>query len=271
MMIKCRYAADKLDIPVPAGVLSTYSTVAYKGLGWVGVFLADSSLIVTLLGVCCAYQINFATLMIDIPFINTHFSLTGLIIVNALLVAPLSLAKDLSSLASMSSVGLACIFLNIIAVMVYGYLLYGDTVISELSHHSAPISDSVNHLKHLTSFPSSISDAASYFGVVVFCFGICAFAFPIEETMSDCKQFYLAVTGCLVLVCGIYMIVGDGAVVLYNHDIKGVQGNILLNLPLDSWFAITARVSMAAVCITHIYLPNFNYFMISYLISCHHN
>jgi len=247
MMIKCRYAADNLDIPVPAGVLSTYSTVAYKGMGWIGVFLADSSLIITLLGVCCAYQINFATLMIDVPFVNTHFSVTGLIIASAVLVAPLSLAKDLKSLASMSSIGLACIVLNIVAVMVYGCLLYGDTAIEEFSLPAKHSGDSAG-FRHLPSFPTSIGDGASFFGVAVFCFGICAFAFPIEETMADCKQFYLAVTGCLVLVCVIYMVVGDGAATLYNYDRNGVQGNILLNLPLDSLFAITARLSMAAVC-----------------------
>ena len=74
------------------------------------------SIIITLLGVCCAYQINFATLMIDIPWISHRTTVTMLVIISALLVAPFTFAKDLSALSSISTIGLLCIILNIISI-----------------------------------------------------------------------------------------------------------------------------------------------------------
>ena len=51
----------------------------------------------------------------------------------------------------------------------------------------------------------------------------------------------------LLLVWVVYVVMGDGASFLYAYDVKGVQDNILLNLPRNSAVANIVRVSMAAV------------------------
>jgi amino acid permease len=95
---------------------------------------------------------------------------------------------------------------------------------------------------------------ASYFGIVVFCYGICAFVFPIEENMEKKSQFGLAVIGCLVFVCSLYILVGNGCAILYHSQPEGISGNILLNLPAKSIAAKVARISMSGVIQINLYI-----------------
>jgi Transmembrane amino acid transporter protein len=207
-------------------------------------------------------------LIIDLPYVRSYLSVTGLVIVSALLVSPFTFAKDLSALAAVSSTGLFCIILNIIAVLVYGFYLYGDRALGELLDRSGYSKENTEAFEILHLFPTTYADATSFFGVAVFCFGICAFAFPIQETMANNQEFPRAVVWCLLLVCTLYVAIGDGGASLYNYDLNGIEGNILLNLPIDSVCAIVARLSMATVstqcCI-------FNVVYSQYSIQCMRN
>ena len=66
--------------------------------------------------------------------------------------------------------------------------------------------------------------------------------------MRDRNQFSKAIWYCLVIVCSVYLLVGDGGAFLFNFSKGGIKANILLNLPLTCTAAYVARLSMALVC-----------------------
>lgn len=55
------------NVEFPSHLSSTYSKMAYAGAGQLGVIVTDMSIIITLLGVCIAFQITFATLLHEVP------------------------------------------------------------------------------------------------------------------------------------------------------------------------------------------------------------
>jgi amino acid permease len=69
LLMECKAATA--SILWPAHLSSNYSRVAYAGAGHIGVALTDFSIIVTLLGVCIAFQITFATLLGAVPGSST--------------------------------------------------------------------------------------------------------------------------------------------------------------------------------------------------------
>lgn len=274
IMIQCRHASEKIDIKIPTNISSTFSRVAYIGLGHIGTFLADFSLIVTLLGVCCSYQINFGTLIINLFGLNRHFSLDSMIIASSVFVSPFIFIDDLSILSSMSSIGLFCVILSAVAVLIYGYFLYGgqsNHISTNIQYNNSPASSATSAINSnfllqpnyepllsevnrndggydtLHYFPVNISEASSFFGIAIFCFGICAYAFPIQENMLYTYEFSKAVIFALILVCSIYIVLGVYGAMLYNRSEFGIQGNILLNLPVRAAAGVVVRLSMALV------------------------
>ena len=323
VMIQCRHASEKVtndnNIKIPSTITSTFSRVAYIGLGHIGTFLADFSVIITLLGVCCSYQINFGTLTINIFSINRYASVDGIIVFSSILVSPFIFIDDLSILSSMSSIGLFCVVLSAVVVLIYGYILYGGdqsnltsnptpitayttqytssttatakTISTKLSHsyitnqleplhtgkynryttknallhtigysrytttgeplHTGTVTGEYSRYSEgydiLHYFPLNISEGSSYFGIAIFCFGICAYAFPIHENMLYTNEFSKAIIYALLLVCCIYILLGVYGAILYNHSEYGIQGNILLNLPVHTAAGVIVRLSMALV------------------------
>jgi hypothetical protein len=65
LLMECKHATSAIDFP--PHLSSGYSKIAYAGAGNIGVVLTDISIIVTLLGVCVAFQITFATLLREVP------------------------------------------------------------------------------------------------------------------------------------------------------------------------------------------------------------
>jgi hypothetical protein len=244
-MIKARDAADKLmpkDI-VPKDILSTYSRVAYVAFGYGGVAVTDLSLVITLLGVCCAYQINFATLISEYKLFGIwQLTATQLTVLSAVLVYPISCRRYLSGLANISTAGLLCVLVNVAVLLGFGLFNFGGALLTR---------GEAGGVRRLTYGPESPTDLAAYFGVAVFCFGLCSFAYPVEESMLRREEFPQALLYCLAAVCAVYVAVGDGAALLFNLDVAGggVGGNILLSMPPETMAALAGRSSMAAVCL----------------------
>jgi hypothetical protein len=65
LLMECKSAC--INVAFPDHLSSTFSKVAYAGAGKLGVLITDISIIITLLGVCIAFQITFATLLRDVP------------------------------------------------------------------------------------------------------------------------------------------------------------------------------------------------------------
>ena len=151
-MVRCKNATEDMDFP--KGIASTYSRIAYAGLGWTGVLFADSSVFITLMGVCIAYQITFATFMGDLP--DSPLTMPQYFLLFAVIVFPISCAKDLGILASLSIFGLSCILINLFSILVYGSIVFGDQVGQESSSNPP-----------LTVWPGCMTDLTTYIGIDV--------------------------------------------------------------------------------------------------------
>lgn len=238
MMIICKNRCK--DFLFPSGISSTYSAIAYVGAGWAGVRLTDLSVIITLIGVCVSYQITFATLVSEVELIARYISKPCITMLGGLIVFPLACAKDVGVLSVVSMGGLLCLVLGILSIIVYGVYSFGEDLADPLHSDTG---------ESLTLWPRTMTDMTSFIGVATFCFGLASLAFPIEESMRDKNQFNTAVLYSLIFVWGIYVVVGDGASLLYINDPAGIQDNILSNLPLESIAATLVRLCMAFVCV----------------------
>jgi amino acid permease len=250
MMVECKNACAGHVFPLHLS--STYSRIAYAGAGGVGVAVTDFSIIVTLLGVCIAYQITFAQLLQEVPW--TNFSTSTLTILSGLLALPLCCVPNIGVLGIFSLIGLVCLITSVVAIIVYGVLLYGDAVL-ESPFGASAAGGADDHLTgigsdahaHLPLWPETLSSMTSFIGVATFCFGLCSLAFPVEESMRDKRQFATAVAWSLVFVWFVYVLLGDVGAILYVHSAVGIKDNILSNLPTDSFVALLVRLAMTGV------------------------
>lgn len=240
LMIECKNYCK--DMTVPRTIGSTYGRIAYIATGDWGVRITDISIIITLLGVCIAYQITFASLIYDIP--GNIFTKTTLTIISGIIVLPFSIAKDPGYLSFFSLFGLICLMIGVFSILFFGLWSYGNITLKDPFHS---IINNAN--ENLSFFPDSISDATIFIGVATFCFGMASLAFPIEESMEHKEQFQTAVLWSLIFVWSVYVAIGDLASILYLHDPQGISDNILTNLPEDSIAASLVRLSMALVCV----------------------
>jgi amino acid permease len=258
LMVDCKYHCNGFSFPT--SISSTYSKIAYAGAGWFAVYLTEFSVLFTLWGVCVAYQITFATLMLDVPLMQLSYS--NLIILSAIIVFPVAFVKNLSFLTKFSAAGLVCLICGIIAIISNGFLQYGTGAIYE------DVLNKKNSTNHLFLWPENFLNMTSFIGVAIFCFGVCALAFPIEESMENKKDFKLAVSISLLFVWIVYVIIGNVSAMLYIHDDNGIQDNILKNLPKDSLLLTIIKLSMALVSFFfffNLYMLLATYYYFTYL------
>lgn len=237
LMMECKCACVGKESTFPTNLSSTYSKIAYAGAGNLGVVLTDFSIIVTLVGVCIAYQITFAQLLQEIPGISASTSL--LCSIFTVLVVPLSTVPNVGVLAPVSGFGLVCLVTSVIAILVYGFL-----------SSSSPMNTTDPSYvmdKTVPFWPQTLSDTTSFIGVATFCFGLCSLAFPVEESMLHKNEFGTAVFWALVFVWFVYVLFGDLGAMLYIHDSIGISDNILRNLPINSFAAVVVRLAMTGV------------------------
>lgn len=231
MLIRCHEFTKHSERP--AGLSSLYSKIAYSAAGWSGVAVTDGSVVATLIGVTISYQMLFANLIHKIPWITC--SKETLTLLFAVVVLPLSCARDLRSIAKFSMSGLICMVAALSAILLYGAITYGDP----LTGGDFP----------LQAWPQSVGDFTAYIGIATFGFGICCVAFPVYESMEEPSKFQKAATYSLIFCWAVYVVVGNVLASLFVQDPDGVNDNILANLPTDSLAASLVRISMASVCI----------------------
>ena len=195
-------------IPTPRNVLSTYSKVAYAGCGWIGVGVVEFSILVTLLGVCISYQITFAEMIVDIP--HNPFPSYVLSIICGVLLYPLSIGKNVDSLAVVSLVGIGCLLLSVVAIIVFGIVMYGNDA-----------STNGIDFQVISLWPTSIASFTSYIGVATFCYGQASLIFPIEESMKTRSEIFSALKYGIIFIWFTYIFVGDGIAYLYAFSPSG--------------------------------------------------
>ena len=243
MMMECKKETE--NHIVPPSISSTYSKICYVAYGWIGVYLADMSLIITLLGVCVTYLITSVAMISDIyvNYINNDIIITNndttilTFIMGGIIFLPCC-AKDVGILSSVSLLALVSLIIGIFALFLFGIYEFGDDVNNTQENYSY--------------VPKNISDVFSFMGIVSFCFGLTSLCFPVESSMEDKKSFSIAVIWCLIFVVSLYTIVGDGLYILYANDDNGVNSNILSNLPQNSVTADIVRLCISLVCLLSI-------------------
>merc|ERR1711871_623092 len=127
-MMECKRAAS--GDRCPREVSSTYGRIAYCACGWLGVYVTDFCIIVTLLGVCVTYLITFTTLLQSVPSVTLNSDELSMLAI--VVTFPLCVQKDVSRLSGMSILGLLCLLVGICAIAFFGVARYG-----QLSTYSA--------------------------------------------------------------------------------------------------------------------------------------
>lgn len=233
--------------------LSTYSLISYDSLGSFGLILTDFCIIVTLLGVCIAYQITFATLFADIW---PSWSSSSFLSLSLFLLLPLCYIKNLNFLSIFSFLSLIFLVLSIIIILYFGFHLYSEDYFSSSSSPATSIS----------FFPSNLFNTAKFIGIGTFCYGLSSMAFPIESSMRERKNFMLSVVLSLVFVWSLYILIGNVGAVLYIFDEEhgGIKENILNNLPSNTYISNTVRFCMGFVSFK--FLFSISFFFIYYFV-----
>ena len=206
LVLRSRKASE--HIPTPRKVLSTYSKIAFAGCGWIGVGVVEFSILATLLGVCISYQITFAELIADIP--DNTFPSYVLSIICGILVYPLTIGKNVDSLAVVSLAGIGCLLLSVVVIIGFGVVMYGNDA-------------SMNGIDFQVIYlwPTSIASFTSYIGVSTFCYGQASLIFPIEESMIHRNGIFNALKYGILFVWLTYVFVGDGIAYLYAFSPSG--------------------------------------------------
>jgi len=241
-MIECKYAS--MHKTAPEGLSSTFSRIAFCAGGWPSVYLTDASIIITLLGVCVAYQITFGRLLEG--FFEAHsmewVTASELSFVTLVMLAvPVLMMTDVSSLTQFSVAGLVMLLVGVAAIILFGIGDYGAAALSPSTH---PVT-----LQSLHLWPGSLNDYSTFIGIATFSFGMSSLVFPIEESMKFRSEFNRAAVLALSFVWLVYSFMGIGVSLLFVHDPKGIASNILENLPQRSIAADVVRVSFAIVCL----------------------
>jgi len=94
----------------------------------------------------------------------------------------------------------------------------------------------------LNLWPRDLSDASSWFGVVVFGYGVVPFILNFRESMTIPNNVGLATKVGLVLVFLAYVVMSNFVRILFSptHTFKG---DVLQALPKSSWIA-TVKISI---------------------------
>ena len=197
-----------------------------------------ANLLLTLLGVCTAMQVQAAELLAAC----TPFSYGAAVLASACLLVSLVLQRTLRGIALISAAGLAVLILGLLAVAAYGIAVYGDDLTSLPESFSA--------------FPSDVHALALFFGICCFSFGLQMTLLPVQDSLREPSRASAAVHYSLILIVLLYALVGYGLGALFARaPPRGVEQLILLNLPQPSPLATAVQCSSAAVALLSYPLP----------------
>ena len=157
-------------------------------------------------------------------------------ILPGIIVAVLSCAKDISFLSRFSAVGLIVLAISFVVVSWEGVKENGFT--------------GFTHVLQLNMRPESLSAASSWFGIVVFGYGVVPFIFSFESSMADPQLINLAAKLGLSIAYAGYLFASNGIKILFAGA-HSFDGDMLQALPEASPISIVVRLLMISmVCVT---------------------
>ena len=213
--------------PPPEGTTS-YATVAWYAAGPAGLMAVDLFMLLLSVMLIIAYEVAMTSFIDDIPITTGSRKID--IIIPSVIVALLSCSPDVSFLSKFSIVGLLALALSFSVIVYHGLVENGLTGLQST----------------LNLWPSDLTDACSWFGIVVFGYGIVPFILNFQEAMTTPKHIGPAMKMGLILVYFAYIIISSGIRILFSPS-HSFDGDVLQALPTNSWIALIVRLLMTFV------------------------
>lgn len=94
-------------------------------------------------------------------------------------------------------------------------------------------------------WPESLSAASSWFGVVIFGYGVVPFIFNIRESMANPTQIHDSLRMGLFVAYAAYVFISNGVRVLFSPS-HIFDGDVLQAMP-DTWISLVVRLLMTFV------------------------
>jgi amino acid permease len=225
--------------PPPAGT-ATLGKVAYYALGDVGLVILDVMLLLLLCGIVIAYEVAILSFSKGTLFTSHNNILDALVL--AILLVPLCLVEDMSSLSKLSKLGLIILGFTLVVIAGYGVTGHQQRIIEQFD--AAPTDDD-----RISSYdgpfhwlPDGISGTSHWFGCVVFGFGIVPLTFNFRESMALPDQLPNTALVSMLLVAAAYIVTGIVFLYLYPD----IENDVLSELP-EGWLATLTRLAMIVV------------------------
>ena len=217
--------------PPPPDGTSKLGILAWYAIGKPGLILLDVMMVLLLFGIIVAYDDAIREFLRQTPF-TTNSNVYDAILL-ALIIAPMTLVKDMGKLAKISAAGLFVLAVTLVVIAGYGIVEYDDYV-----------DPSVSAFRWLPL--DGIAGASNFFGCTVFGFGFVPLTFNFRDSMQTPTRYPKAVITTLVSVSILFYIIGLGLLFLYPN----VPGDVLSEIPQEGVLPILTRVAMAIVVVS---------------------
>ncbi|EJK50233.1 hypothetical protein THAOC_30824 [Thalassiosira oceanica] len=155
------------------------------------------------------------------------------LLVPSLLVATLSCAPDVGFLSRFSVLGLLALALSFCVIAWQGF------------HDNGWMGFESQSLSSVTLWPESMAHASSWFGVVVFGYGVAPFIFNIRDSMAEPEKIGTSLRIGLGIVYIGYIVISNGIVILFSPSYE-FRGDVLQAMP-GTRIALFVRVLMTLV------------------------
>jgi amino acid permease len=224
--------------PPPPGT-STLGTVAYYAFGPIGLQVLDTMMIILLLGVITAYFAAVISFLADTPltmgpFLDAAFT--------AVVMATISLVPNIGFLSRFSAIGLGVLFLAFLVIAGHGISEHwGDVSYDDIDIDIDAATSSSS--SSLALWPESIAGVSSWFGCVIFSFGVPPLTYNFHSSMKEPDRLIPATVRGFSFVAVAYMIAGVALYALYPN----LTGEVLHELPHTGVLPTLTRLGMVTV------------------------
>ncbi|KAL7488907.1 hypothetical protein ACHAW6_014500 [Cyclotella cf. meneghiniana] len=214
---------------LPPEGTTTYGAVAWHAYGRSGLIALELLMILLFVGLLIAYQVAMFSFIDGI--IGNRGSRGYYKVFPSLAVALLSCAQDISFLSKFSVLGLLALALSFGVISWEGLKENGWNGFSDVME--------------LNLWPESLSAASSWFGVVVFGYGVVPFIFTFRDSMAKPSWIGLSTKIGLTIAYVFYLFASNGIRILFLHT-HSFDGDVLQALP-DSPVSLVVRLLMIFV------------------------
>jgi amino acid permease len=226
------------QLPPPPPGTSTLGMVAYYAFGPIGLQVLDIMMIILLLGIITAYFAAVISFLADTPLtVGPFFDATF----TAIVMATISLVPNIGFLSHFSAIGLIVLLGAFLVIAGHGIVEQSNW--SESSSDDDIIVEAAASSSSLALWPESIAGISSWFGCVIFSFGVPPLTYNFHSSMKEPDRLIPATLWGFSFVAVAYMIAGVGLYALYPN----LTGEVLHELPHTGVLPTLTRLGMVTV------------------------